>query len=405
MLSVLLLESFVSFSQKKAYGDSPDAFQEVVKLVSVMKWEGCNPWIHNEHLIDGLDLFQSKCSVLNSCESVIVVITSGYVQSLLNLREFYYAVLFNTRIKVFPIELETEGLDCDLAGNWLLKRVKKMTSRTFKGGQYYNLVKVLKSDEGTYGLHQSTIKFPYLESVTSNEQERSSLEIKLENETRTVMDQFQGLLYAFFFALINNPSFPAEILASCVNTTLENDVLPLKSVTYGEVFAAIESNSSFYNYRLVIVLAEATLGMNSNLKDQLTCYEKYFTEYADKRLYECPTFLGRASKSRDVEFSLKVELSLYKNSLKDLTNFKRKVCEILKKKDHLVRVLKVEEGCVKLVCVVSRNIQKEIFPLSRDQERALAKQGVLQLDCGDYRFEEVLMLCLCIYTAKTKGLV
>jgi len=37
-------------------------------------------------------------------------------------------------------------------------------------------------------------------------------------------------------------------------------------------------------------------------------------------------------------------------------------------------------------------VQQEIFPLSSEQERALAAKGVIRLTCGEYQFQ--VSVCL-----------
>ena len=42
-------------------------------------------------------------------------------------------------------------------------------------------------------------------------------------------------------------------------------------------------------------------------------------------------------------------------------------------------------------------MQQEIFPLSSEQEKALAAEGVIKLNCGDYQFAAKVCIILCGY--------
>ena len=42
-------------------------------------------------------------------------------------------------------------------------------------------------------------------------------------------------------------------------------------------------------------------------------------------------------------------------------------------------------------------VQKEIFPLSKEQEKALAAMGVIKLTCGEYQFPVKLLMFLFVY--------
>ena len=50
-------------------------------------------------------------------------------------------------------------------------------------------------------------------------------------------------------------------------------------------------------------------------------------------------------------------------------------------------------GCLLLIFQVPSFVQEEIFPLSSEQERDLAAEGVIRLSSGDYQFAAKV----CIY--------
>ena len=46
----------------------------------------------------------------------------------------------------------------------------------------------------------------------------------------------------------------------------------------------------------------------------------------------------------------------------------------------------MEKSCFQFTFQVPSFVQQDIFPLSREQERALASKGITRLTCGEYQF-------------------
>ena len=51
-----------------------------------------------------------------------------------------------------------------------------------------------------------------------------------------------------------------------------------------------------------------------------------------------------------------------------------------------MRLCQVNEGCIQLTFQVPSFVQQKVFPLSKEQEKALAAMGVMKLTCGEYQF-------------------
>ena len=381
------LESFVSFSPRKAFEeDSPDVCLKAMELYKKLKQERFYPWIFDpNHHHDGPVLFQMKCSVLRSCHFFIIFVTRGYAQSIWNLREFYIAILLaEKKLKIYVIELET-GLEYEHAGKWLLNQLRRMMSCKFRCGEWQLLIEALKGDESVHDIRWSNIRFPYLKEVEPNEQKRTTLKAKLKRATMDIVNEFNTMLIALFYSL-KVSAVDRGILASSINLSLQKEVLSLQAITYESIFEVIKANSSFFNYHLVKVIINST-GIPERIVD-LQKYETSFAKYAARCLFKCPSSLGRVSS--DTKLVIKTDMIYFKTNLMDIDFFKEEVCHILDIDDYSLPVHTIDEGCVKLVCVVPHHIQN-IFPLSNEQERALSELGVLQLNCADYMFTQVLM--------------
>ena len=68
---------------------------------------------------------------------------------------------------------------------------------------------------------------------------------------------------------------------------------------------------------------------------------------------------------------------------------------------HTLHLRTVENGCLQLTLLVSRYISDEMFPLTTEQEAALRKIGVTDLQCGTHRSPCQVVhswYCLASYT-------
>ena len=86
------------------------------------------------------------------------------------------------------------------------------------------------------------------------------------------------------------------------------------------------------------------------------------------------------SETNDADIFVKVD-SKYENY----------TCNTLSETLHLLsrgvlRLCRVEKGCIQFTFQVPSFVQQEIFPLSRKQQMVLNVEGVIKLPCADYQF-------------------
>ena len=93
---------------------------------------------------------------------------------------------------------------------------------------------------------------------------------------------------------------------------------------------------------------------------------------------------------------LKLDSVYDKFTVKELKKFEYRLTRILHvSPQSVLRLCRVEEGCLQLIFQVPSFVQQEIFPLSSEQESALVAEGVIRLTCGDYQFAvEVCRYCV-----------
>jgi hypothetical protein len=113
---------FISFSRRKVFGDSPDAYDEAKKLYDELKTEGCRPWMDEKGLEFGDVLAKEIFQAIKQCDFIIPIMTGGYATSLWCLRELYYAALLEPKKTIIPMLLEDDKdvIEDQKAGKWLL---------------------------------------------------------------------------------------------------------------------------------------------------------------------------------------------------------------------------------------------------------------------------------------------
>ena len=136
---------FISFSRRKVYPDSPDAYAEAKSLYDELKAQGCKPWMDENELEFGDVLAKEIFQAIKQCDFIIPIMTGGYATSLWCLRELYYAAL-QTDPKpktIIPMLLEDMAvIENQNAGKWLLRI--GTGQKYFKKEEKVTMVKSLK---------------------------------------------------------------------------------------------------------------------------------------------------------------------------------------------------------------------------------------------------------------------
>ena len=81
--------------------------------------------------------------------------------------------------------------------------------------------------------------------------------------------------------------------------------------------------------------------------------------------------------------------SRYENyTLAEIVDFSQELSNLLGLSSKgVLRLCWVQKGCFQLTFQIPLFVKEEIFPLSSEQERALAAEGVIRLTCGKYQFQ------------------
>ena len=114
---------FISYSQVRAFKDSPNSFEDARKLYDMLIDEGLNPWIDKNKATLGDDLSREILMALKQCSAIIPIVTRGYAQSIQCIRELYYFTLLHQNQHCYPMRSEINLIDRELTGKWLMKQI------------------------------------------------------------------------------------------------------------------------------------------------------------------------------------------------------------------------------------------------------------------------------------------
>jgi len=155
-----------------------------------------------------------------------------------------------------------------------------------------------------------------------------------------------------------------------------------------KVLFIINDYFSFFNYHVLEHIVNR-LGTDQD-KIELQTYKKDFHQYSKRRIFECPPVYGPISDADHVILDLKLDTAYDQFTVEELENFRCRLSRLFCVLPQTVlRLCRVEKGCLQLIFQVPSFVQQEIFPLSSEQEKALTAEGVIRLTCGDYQFAMV----------------
>ena len=165
--------------------------------------------------------------------------------------------------------------------------------------------------------------------------------------------------------------------------------------TVPKVFLVLADYFSFFNWHIIEHII-TVLGTGED-NDNLQRYKTQFDQYAKRRIYECLPQFGSVSATDHADVFVKVDLRYENYTVTEIERFRCQLSELLHiSPQGVLRLCRVEKGCFQLTFQVPSFVQREIFPLSQEQEEVLAEKGVIRLTCVDYQFlAEVSHYCRC----------
>ncbi len=190
---------------------------------------------------------------------------------------------------------------------------------------------------------------------------------------------FDGLLFNSMKDIEKTSTLEEVITLLTFNnkTTDDYEKLLCGCANLAEVFRKVSKFVSFFDYDLVKLLIQ-TLGSKS-LKQQLNKYKKRFQEFSKRRVCQLPSdALGDDAEKSENVFGIKCDKNVETLTVEEVQKLEYEMNKIMGHK--LLRLLKIEEGCVKLTF---RSFEDCEFEITYGQRQALKKLDVLSISYGD----------------------
>ena len=253
-----------------------------------------------------------------------------------------------------------------------------------------------------------TSSFPCVNVSRLTPEQQRKLRSRLRVESQEIMFKFQQLLSIVYKSLceqkVSVDTLVTHLLSlGALDPVSKQSQKPLLQTYFQElqnagsienVLWVIRDYFSFFNYRVIEHIVNG-LGTDQD-KVELKDYKKDFSQYSKRRIFECPPVYGPMSNADHTDLVLKVDSAYDQFTVEELDNFEYKLSRIFGvSPQSVLRLCRVEEGCLQLIFQVPSFVQQEIFPLSNEQESALAAEGVIRLTCGDYQFAAKVCILMC----------
>ena len=254
------------------------------------------------------------------------------------------------------------------------------------------------------------LTFPMLDQVVDiSREEKEELKQSLYIESEKMIYKFQELFSATFESL-KERNIPVKRVINHIKLLgaiepiyedsklrcLRQELQEMEPTDVDDVMSIVSEYSSFFNYRMLEHIINHLGGEQD--KENLVKYLKEFSEYANKRkVFECPCEVGRLNEEGRSNMFVTLDKTYANYTVSSLKNFESELGEILKVPSHAVVTLcRISLGSLQLMFQIPLFVQKAVFPLSREQEVALTKLGVVQLSCGEYHFANDSEVCVAM---------
>ena len=252
--------------------------------------------------------------------------------------------------------------------------------------------------------HTSRV-FPYLDVGKMNKRQKFLLQCRLLEDSTNIMSKFGDLIHYTILSLKANPEVTVKILSARVaSLSAYNPVLAHKPLlrdhleeigrctTVNEVFFVLQKYYmySFFNYGVIqrIINWFPTPDDERRLKE----YTNDFKEFCKRRTFECPPdIFGHICENKSIlvakiEDNWDPQEETQGKVLDWVFQLQNSLAKILQVETETLYICRIDKGCVELLFTVPSFVEEDIFPLSVEQERALAGIEVAKLTCGSYTF-------------------
>ena len=222
--------------------------------------------------------------------------------------------------------------------------------------------------------------------------EKEKLHQRLYSDSVNMMCKFQELFSSTTKSLKERKIQKTELLCHLVGMgpmkpTYNDLSLPpfrcqlpgLKSAKNSDdVMLVIGYYCSFFDIQMLECIINK-VGAEQDKKN-LSQYMEEFNQYAQRHVFECPSDIGKVSKEEHVNMFVILDETYDKCTVSRLQLFVVKLRDILNiSPGDGLKLCQITPGSLRLMFQLPACVANHIFPLSSEQEAALACEGVYKL--------------------------
>ena len=256
-----------------------------------------------------------------------------------------------------------------------------------------------KSTNGHRGIYSQVKGDPPLDEGLSVNRDKLSIETAEDDlvyETHDIRGKFHVLftivrnfLMSKGVTVKNFVSFLKEVPGYGRKSLLDKGMISklYEAPDLIDVFDTVRDYCSWFNHSLLGLIIEVYCEDNREIKKKHEKYHAHIQEYCKHRIKKCPlkNGFGHGGK-KDKALIMKVDSEWEEIRIEQLEEVVINVARILKVSRHTLHLCSVEKGCVQVTVMVPNHIPAAVFPLSTEQETAMMKMRVIDLQCESYHF-------------------
>ena len=238
---------------------------------------------------------------------------------------------------------------------------------------------------------QPTLTFQCVSLEDMNKEEKKQFYQTLYAESVDMMFKFQKFFSATKRSLKTRKISSQDISnhVECLGSltpVFEDSGLPVlrkqipklqQTQTVDDAMSVINGYCSFFNFHILELIIEE-LGSPEDAAN-LSKYKEDFNEYAKRHVFQCPSGVGTVT-SGDAKMFVTLDETFNKCSLSTLHLFCSSLREILNlSRGSGLKLCQIEPGSLKLTFQLPFSLLQDVFPLTEEQESAMARLGVEKL--------------------------
>ena len=149
-----------------------------------------------------------------------------------------------------------------------------------------------------------------------------------------------------------------------------------------EIFVILSDYWSFLDYDLLKSIVK-NFG-NEDEESKIEGYQKELQLFCDRKVSEVPKeFIQKRLEHINVHEEVIIKLKLDDPRLRDITDLKAKLCDVMDIEPAKLQIIDVRKGCVEIIFLIPKHMS-DVFkkPLTKQQWELLQAASIVSLSCG-----------------------